>query len=117
VAGNLLVSFGLAFCSCCCRFCFHFFGGGMMTDFTEWRDRINAAYVPAPRTYQEAYAKFLERYGEIPAMDKASGFHAGWLAACDALANRLVEWLDEPAGDDVAAFLGFVADLRKGNLS
>lgn len=89
----------------------------MMTDFTEWRDRINAAYVPAPRTYQEAYAKFLERYGEIPAMDKASGFHAGWLAACDALANRLVEWLDEPAGDDVAAFLGFVADLRKGNLS
>jgi hypothetical protein len=33
------------------------------------------------------------------------------------LANRLVEWLDEPAGDDVAAFLGFVAELRKGDLS
>jgi hypothetical protein len=39
------------------------------------------------------------------------------LAACDALANRLVEWLDEPAGDDVAAFLEFVAELRKGDLS
>jgi hypothetical protein len=39
------------------------------------------------------------------------------LAACDALANRLVAWLDAPAGDDVGAFLEFVAELRKGDLS
>lgn len=88
-----------------------------MSNFEEWRERINAAYVPAPRTYQDAYKEFLFKFPEIGAGDKASGFHAGWLSACDALANRLVEWLDEPAGDDVAAFLGFVADLRKGNLS
>jgi hypothetical protein len=88
-----------------------------MTEFNEWRERINAAHIPAPRTYQEAYEAFILRFAEIPATDKASGFHAGWLAACDALANRLVEWLDEPAGDDVAAFLEFVAQLRKGDLS
>lgn len=88
-----------------------------MSDFNEWRDRINAAHIPAPRTYQDAYKTFILRFADIPAGDKASGFHAGWLAACDALANRLVEWLDEPAGDDVAAFLEFVAELRKGDLS
>jgi hypothetical protein len=88
-----------------------------MTDFSEWRDRIDAAYTPAPRTYQDAYLAFVLKFEQISATDKASGFHAGWLAACDALGNRLVEWLDEPAGDDVAAFLEFVAQLRKGDLS
>lgn len=86
-------------------------------NFNEWRDRIEAAHIPAPRTYQDAYLAFVLKFEQISATDKASGFHAGWLAACDALANRLVEWLDEPAGDDVAAFLEFVAELRKGDLS
>ncbi len=88
-----------------------------MSDFNEWRNEINSAYKPAPRTYQEAYAEFLLKYEQISAADKASGFHAGWISACKALANRLVEWLDEPAGDDVAAFLEFVAELRNGDLS
>jgi len=97
-------------------FCVYRFGGGIVTEFSEWRDRIEAAHIPAPRTYQEAYKAFILRFAEIPATDKASGFHSGWMMACDALANRLVEWLDEPAGDDVSAFLGFVAELRKGDL-
>lgn len=88
-----------------------------MSDFSEWRERINAAYIPAPRTYKDAYKAFLLKSAEIPATDKALGFHAGWQAACNALANRLVEWLDEPAGDDVSAFLGFVEELRRGDLT
>jgi hypothetical protein len=113
----LLVGYRLAVRACGCRFRVHRFGGGIVTEFSEWRDRINAAHIPAPRTYQEAYQSFILRFAEIPATDKASGFHSGWMMACDALANRLVEWLDEPAGDDVAAFLEFVAELRKGDLS
>jgi hypothetical protein len=86
--------------------------------FNEWRSMIERAYEQAPRSYQEAYADFLRanlaKGQTFP--DHAGLFLAGWLSACDALANRLVEWLDAPAGDDVAAFLGFVEELRRGNL-
>jgi hypothetical protein len=40
-----------------------------MTEFNEWRERINAAHIPAPRTYQEAYEAFILRFAEIPATD------------------------------------------------
>ena len=112
----MLVGYRLAVWPSSGRFRVHRFGSGTMSEFAEWRDRIEAAHIPAPRTYQEAYKAFILRFAEIPATDKASGFHSGWMMACDALANRLVEWLDEPAGDDVSAFLGFVAELRKGDL-
>lgn len=82
-----------------------------------WAEQIERAYVPAPRTYQDAYKHFLTLFPQVDSLDKAAGFRAGWGAACDALANRLVKWLDEPAGDDVSAFLGFVEELRRGDLS
>ena len=88
-----------------------------MTEFSEWRDRIEAAYVPAPRTYQDAYKTYLQGAGSGKKVDTGASFQQGWMMACDALANSLVEWLDDPAGDDVAAFLEFVAELRKGDLS
>ena len=85
--------------------------------FEEWRAMIDNAYLQSSRTYQEAYADFLKAYpAEGGHPDHAGLFRAGWLAACDALANRLVEWLYAPAGDDVAAFLGFVEELRRGDL-
>lgn len=85
--------------------------------FTEWQKMIERANTPAPRTYQEAYKAFLLAFPDVDSLDKAAGFHAGWLGACDALANCLVEWLDAPAGDDVSAFLGFVEKLRRGDLA
>ena len=80
---------------------------------------IERAYLQSSRSYQEAYAEFIKvnRAKGQAFPDHAALFMAGWLAACDALANRLVEWLDEPAGDDVKAFLGFVEELRRGDLS
>jgi hypothetical protein len=88
-------------------------------NFDEWQSMILRAYEQAPKTYQTAYADFLKANlnAEHAFPDHAGLFLAGWLAACDALANRLVEWLDEPAGDDVKAFLGFVEELRRGDLS
>jgi hypothetical protein len=88
-------------------------------NFDEWQSMILRAYEQAPKTYQTAYADFLKANlnAEHPFPDHAGLFLAGWLAACDALANRLVGWLDEPAGDDVKAFLGFVEELRRGDLS
>lgn len=83
--------------------------------FDEWEGMIVKAYEQAPRSYQDAYRKYVSE--RSPDADQASAFHAGWHAACNALANRLVEWLDEPAGDDVSAFLGFVEELRRGDLS
>ena len=91
--------------------------GGVLVNFDEWRDRIEAAQIPAPRTYQDAYQSFLRETANFKSVDTGAGFHAGWMKACDALANRLVGWLDEPAGDDVSAFLGFVEELRRGDLS
>lgn len=86
-------------------------------EMNEWQERILAAYKQAPRTYQDAYKAFLTGWNNEPPADSAASFHSGWLMACDALANRLVEWLDAPAGDDVAAFLSFIADLRGGDLT
>ena len=88
-----------------------------MIRFDEWEKQIVDANTPAPRTYQDGYKQFLTLFPQVDSLDKAAGFRAGWFGACDALANRLVEWLDEPAGDDVAAFLGFVDELRKGDLT
>ena len=87
-----------------------------MSDFNAWRDHIEKAYTPAPRTYQDAYKAFIDAFGDVSAVDKAAGFHAGWLSACDAMANLLVEWLDAPPSDDVTVFLGFVDQIRKGDL-
>ena len=84
---------------------------------SEWAEMIARAYEQAPRTYQDAYKAFLTDTAKFRAVDQGASFHAGWHAACNALANRLVEWLDEPAGDDVSAFLGFVEELRRGDLS
>jgi hypothetical protein len=83
----------------------------------EWREAIASAYEPAPRTYVEAYQSFQAKTAELYSVDSKAAFQAGWMNACDALANRLVKWLDEPSGDDVQAFLGFVAELRQGDLS
>ena len=92
--------------------------GGFFVNFDEWESAIIRAYKDAPATYQTAYAAWLKStLGTGLPKDHAGLFLAGWLAACDALANRLVEWLDEPAGDDVKAFLGFVEELRRGDLS
>jgi hypothetical protein len=92
--------------------------GGFLVNFDEWESAIIRAYKDAPATYQTAYAAWLKStLGTGLPKDHAGLFLAGWLAACDALANRLVGWLDEPAGDDVSAFLGFVEELRKGDLS
>ena len=92
--------------------------GGILVNFDEWESAIIRAYKDAPATYQTAYAAWLKStLGTGLPKDHAGLFLAGWLAACDALANRLVGWLDEPAGDDVSAFLGFVEELRRGDLS
>ena len=85
--------------------------------FEDWEGMIVKAYEQAPRTYQDAYKAFLSARAGFTAVDSGATFHAGWYAACDALANRLVEWLDEPSGDDVSAFLEFVEELRRGDLS
>lgn len=99
------------------RLCLRVYGG-VLVNFEEWEEAIIRAYNEAPATYQTAYAAWLKStLGTGLPKDYAGLFLAGWLAACDALANRLVGWLDEPAGDDVSAFLGFVEELRKGDLS
>ena len=86
-------------------------------EMNEWQERILAAYKQAPRTIYEAFEAFEESDAGLPIDSKAFVFRVGWLMACDALANRLVEWLDAPAGDDVDAFLSFVSDLRGGDLT
>lgn len=84
--------------------------------FQEWADDVARAYVQVPRTYQEAYKLFLDRYPQHDSLDKAAGFHGGWMAACDALANLVVAWLDDPqSGDQVV--LDLVSQMRRGNLS
>ena len=83
-------------------------------NFDDWRKMIADAYVPAPATMREALHAFRDVFPSPLSDAEMYAFEIGWLMACDALANRLVQWLDAPAGDDVEAFLTFVAEIREG---